>query len=95
MAHQESDDGAAHKSTATGSDAGSPRPELWAVPDEFAEGAERWLNRVVKTWSVELHPLLGKIGHEKASDLPSEADLADMDTDLSPPRTGRSKCRSP
>lgn len=53
------------------------------MPEEFAEGAARWVSRVLKDWSVELHPLLGEIGHEKASDLPSRADLAGADARLS------------
>lgn len=78
-------DGAINESGGAGSDHDAPRLELWAVPDEFAEGAARWMNRVVKRWSVELHPLLGEIGHEKASDLPHGGDLADADADLSTP----------
>jgi len=83
MTDQERDEGAAREPAATGSDESAPRPELWAVPEEFAEGAARWVGRVLKKWSVELHPLLGEIGHEKASDLPSQADLAGTDAGLS------------
>jgi hypothetical protein len=83
MTRSEHEDEPVHEPEATGSQYDdAPWPELWAVPDEFAEGAARWANRIVKSWSVELHPLLGEIGHEKASDLPSEADLADTDAGL-------------
>ncbi len=82
MTHDERDNGAAHEAAGAGSDEGAPRPELWAIPDEFAEGAARWVNHVLEVWSVALHPLLGEIRHEKASDLPSEADLADTDAGL-------------
>jgi hypothetical protein len=83
MTRDESDDGDSLEPAIAEPDAAAPRPELWAVPDEFAEGAARWFNRVAKSWSVELHPMLGKIGHEKATDLPSEEDLAVTDPGLS------------
>lgn len=67
---------------ASAPDGERPDRELWAAPEEFAEGAARWASRVLKQWSIELHPILGQFRYEKVSDLPSPVELTDVDHDL-------------
>lgn len=63
----------------------APELELWAAPDEFARGAEAWLGRVLKEWARELHPVLGLLGSEKVSDLPTQEEIAHADPELTSP----------
>lgn len=45
-------------------------PRLWAMPDEYAAGAARWVSDSVDALSRELHPLLATVRREKVADLP-------------------------
>lgn len=59
-----------------------PSPELWAACDELAAGAHLWVDRIVKQWAIELHPVLGLLGKETVGELPSPEDLAGEDAEL-------------
>jgi hypothetical protein len=61
---------------------GEASPELWAACDELAAGAALWVERIVKQWAIELHPVLGLLGNETVGELPSPEDLSGEDAEL-------------
>lgn len=59
--------------------------DLWATPEEFRIGALKWVNEAVNNLAFELHPLLGRVGHETVADLPTSDQRSDDDADPTSP----------
>lgn len=59
--------------------------ELWASPEELSDGAARWVEKTLRLWAAEHHPLIKQFGSETVSEAPSDEDLAAVDPNRASP----------
>lgn len=62
-----------------------PHHELWASPEDLSAGARVWVEKTLRLWAAEHHPLIKKFGTETVSEPASAEDMADIEPDLASP----------